>query len=317
MQEMISDYGLWALLDASGFAIYRLRELELVPFGLTVEKSAVLRLLQAARRGSTMKTLCDQTLRQHNTVSTLVNRMCRAGLIMSERRPGHKDSTITLTDEGRSVFKRIPTTQLENVFSVLSVEQKMRFSNSMRSLYDKARSLIVPDRTTFMQYVTSNTALAEPAQDYQTSNIPSAYVLWSQLDGTRFAVSRLRELELARLGLTVEQASFLRVLADAGRSITAKDLEDASLRQHHSVSTLVERMTKMGLVEKKKTAGERRHRINITQRGKKLLSGLPTVALEMTFSALTGTEKRQLAASLLLLRRRARELLGAAPDTIR
>ncbi|MFH0810988.1 MAG: hypothetical protein V2A77_11070, partial [Pseudomonadota bacterium] len=60
----LSSYDLWALLDATGFVVYRLRELELAEFDLTVEQAAVLRLLKAVRRGMTAGQIRDLTLRQ-------------------------------------------------------------------------------------------------------------------------------------------------------------------------------------------------------------------------------------------------------------
>ena len=42
------------------------------------------------------------------------------------------------------------------------------------------------------------------------------FKLWRFLDHTRYAISRVRELELARFGLTPEQAYVLDFLADRG-----------------------------------------------------------------------------------------------------
>ena len=232
------------------------------------------------------------------------------GLVTKERRPGEKELTILIADEGRRLLRKIPTTSLEKVFAVLPQERR-QFARSLRSLNEKARSLLVPGKPPFMQYVSQDIATRQPDENSDDNKLPSDYILWSQLDSTRFAISRLRELELAPYGLSVEQSSILRVLLNAGGSLTTKDLEDISLRQHHSVSTLVNRMEKMGLVGRQKRPGESRYRVFITPRGKKLFGGIAAVAVDMTFSSLTGSEKRQLDVFLRSLYLRARDLLGA------
>ncbi len=308
----LSNYDLWALLDAAGFAVYRLRELELAEFDLTIEQAAVLGLLKAVRRGMTVGQIKDVTLRQQNSISVLTNRMVTMGLVTKERMPGDRDLTILITQEGRRLLRKIPATCLQEAFSELTEESKRELAQSLSSLYGNARSLLVPDKPPFMQYLTRDLPAAPPAEEGNSDNTTSDYMLWSRLDSTRFAISRLRELELAPLDLSVEQASVLRILMNGVGSLTFKDIEDASLRQHHSVSTLVNRMTKTGLVRMKTEPGRKRNRIFITSKGKNLLAGIKTMAIDMVFTSLPSSEKRGLRASLLSVHWRARDLLGAS-----
>jgi len=178
------------------------------------------------------------------------------------------------------------------------------------SLFERARSLLLPRGPAFMQYVTGQQERIPPAKS-QKGKLPSDYMLWSQVDGTRFAISRLRELELSRYGLTVEQASMLHILTHSPVPLTARYLEDHSLRQHHSVSTLLRRMTRRGILERVKMPDERGHRFGVTDSGSRLFADLTSVALEMTFAALKEADKGRLLVSLRSLNRRAREMLGA------
>jgi DNA-binding MarR family transcriptional regulator len=308
----LAGFDPWALLDATGFAVYRLRELELAEFDLTIEQAAVLGLLKALRRGMTAGQIKDLTLRQQNSISVLTKRMVALGLVTKERVPGNRDLTILITQEGRRLLRKIPVTCLREAFSELTEDGRRGLAQSLLSLYRNARGLLVPDKPPFMQYVTRGLPTVPPAEESSSDSTPSDYILWSRLNSTRFAISRLRELELAPLGLSVEQASVLRILMDAAGSLTFKDIEDASLRQHHSVSVLVNRMTKTGLVRMKAEPGTRRYRIFITSKGKNLLAGVKTMATDMVFASLTGTEKRELRASLRSVYGRARDLLGAS-----
>ena len=93
---MISDYDVWASLDASGFAVYRLRELELAPLRMTVAQASVLRVLETAGP-LTAKMLRDLTLRQQNTISIIVARMAASGLVEIARMRGERESRISIT----------------------------------------------------------------------------------------------------------------------------------------------------------------------------------------------------------------------------
>jgi DNA-binding MarR family transcriptional regulator len=307
-----SDYELWALLDATGFAISRLRELELGQFGLTIEQAAILKFLQTVGRPTTVKEIEDLTLRQQHSISILINRMDKMGLVTRERGPGEKSSRILITDLGRSLLRNVTTASLKRAFSVLTSRERPLFACSLRSLHEQARRLLIPGGVPFMRYITPEVAPETIRSERGGGARLSDYRLWSSLDGARFAISRLRELELATFGLSIEQASVLRLLRDGAGSTTAKDLEDITLRQHHSVSTLINRMIRMGVVRRAKKPAQKSQVILITEAGKQLFEGITAVAPQMAFAPLKRRQKRQLAVTLYSLLARARGLLGAS-----
>ncbi len=268
-----------------------------------------MRALEATDHGMTAKAICNTTLRQQNTVSILAARMEAAGLATNVRQKGERESKLLITPRGRSLLEAVPTESLKSAYSVLDHGEKLRFIRYMRSLHERARSLLAPEGSEFLKQI-ARRATVTSLLDNEADDRPSDYVIWSHMDSARFAISRLRELELAEYGLTVAQASMLRVLAHAGRAATSRDLEDVTLRKHNSVSALVERMIRMGLVAREKALGERAYRVSLTETGGSILSGLPSVALEMTFSAINETEKRELSGYLLSLYLKARGELG-------
>jgi DNA-binding MarR family transcriptional regulator len=241
--------------------------------------------------------------------------MARSGLVLKKRKAGERQSKILMTEEGRALLASVSTASLRTVFSSLANDQKRLLACSLRALHDRARGLLVPDMPPFIRQITRSET-QEAVTGGSGGGRFSDYRVWSSLDAARFAISRLRELELARFGLTVEQASILKLLRDLSASPTVKDLEEMTLRQHHSVSTLVNRMIRMGLVSKKKKENERSHRISVTKRGRELFDTITTQAIDMAFSVLSDEEKRQLETSLRALHRRARALLGVSfrPD---
>jgi DNA-binding MarR family transcriptional regulator len=142
------------------------------------------------------------------------------------------------------------------------------------------------------------------------NNEISTIDLWKLLDKARFAIARLRGIELTHFGLTIEQSSILQTLFENNGSLTTKELEEETMRQPNSISILVNRMIKMGLVKKEKTKYRKRHVISLTQNGKELFKKITIASIEMPFASLTVKEKQQLSACLNKLLGNARELLG-------
>jgi DNA-binding MarR family transcriptional regulator len=134
--------------------------------------------------------------------------------------------------------------------------------------------------------------------------------MWVLLDNAHFAVARARLLELAQYELTKEQAQVLYVLQNNGGSATQAQIAEFTMRQHHSVSTLVNRMNKDGLVEKEKDPNGKGFRINITQKGREKYRKVTQNSVKMIFSSLSPEERQQLSRYLKRLHKTARNLLG-------
>ena len=141
------------------------------------------------------------------------------------------------------------------------------------------------------------------------------FKLWRFLGHTGYVISRLRELELARYGLTSEQAYVLDILNVRGGSTTMGDIVAMTFRKHHTISTLIERMVKRGLVEKKRSREDKRgYDIVMTKSGQALFQKVPRKSIEMAFSTLSKEDKRKLSSLLKTLLTRANELSGREFD---
>jgi DNA-binding MarR family transcriptional regulator len=142
------------------------------------------------------------------------------------------------------------------------------------------------------------------------NNDISAVELWKLLNNARFAIARLRGMELVQFGITIEQSTILRTLFENKGSLTTKDLMEVTMRQPNSLSVLLNRMIKMGLLKREKNKSRRMHRIHLTQAGEDLIKRVTVASLEMPFSVFTAEEKQQLSMYLNELLENARELLG-------
>jgi DNA-binding MarR family transcriptional regulator len=306
----ISDGDLWCLLVRTWFAISRLRELELAQFGLTLEQSSVLTLIQRCGGSTTAKNLEYLTLRQQHSISTLIKRMLRGGLVGKERRPNERRNRIFISEEGENLLGQLTTTSIEMVFSSLTEDEKLQFAKLICSLFERARDLLgVSYKLPFLKG-TCDSPEGVAGQTRCGSSMTSDYELWTTLDAAGFAISRLRELELAQFGLTLEQSLILIIIEHCGGSTTTKEIEYLTLRQHHSISTLINRMCRVGLVYKEKSPAEKRYRIFMSKEGESLLSKVTEDSIEIVFSNLSVNEKLQFTGYLRSLHRQARNLLG-------
>jgi DNA-binding MarR family transcriptional regulator len=151
--------------------------------------------------------------------------------------------------------------------------------------------------------------LIEKSKDNQQNN-DGDFGLWKLLNHAERVVARSRELELAQYGLTREQASVLDELMMSGGSATNADLTDATMRQHHSVTSLVNRMAERGLVRKKKTSSKNKYLVSITEQGRIIYGQITRNSIEMAFSEFPAEDKLKLAEYLNKLVIKGRKMLG-------
>jgi DNA-binding MarR family transcriptional regulator len=82
------------------------------------------------------------------------------------------------------------------------------------------------------------------------------------------------------------------------------------MRQHHSISTQINRMTKQGLVSKRKNPDDKRkYDIVLIEKGQILFKEVTRDSIKMTFSCLSDEDKKELDSHLLRLMERVYSLL--------
>jgi DNA-binding MarR family transcriptional regulator len=134
--------------------------------------------------------------------------------------------------------------------------------------------------------------------------------LWGMLKHSTALISRARELELAQHKITMEQMSILHALLINGGSATIDEIVAFIVRQHNSVSTIVSRMSKLGLVEKEKLPHQKKFQVLITEKARKIVEVMPWKSIEMIFAGLSLSEKEQLATYLERIVSTGHDILG-------
>jgi len=104
--------------------------------------------------------------------------------------------------------------------------------------------------------------------------------------------------------------SILYALLNCGGSATIDELAAIIVRQHNTVSTIVNRMVKTDLVKKVKRTQSKKYMVQITEKGKGLADTSPKDSIETIFSNLSQKEKEELAACAEKLVNKGHDVLG-------
>jgi DNA-binding MarR family transcriptional regulator len=306
-----SIYELWSLVDQAVFAVSRLREIELDQVGLTLAQSSILSALNMRGGSATLQELEKNGMRQHHSVSTLINRMTEMGLVSKVKGPNDKRYKIAITKEGEELRSKTTYISLEMTFSILSAEEKQQLIDNLVVLLDRSRYLLgMSQSAPFLQHLKNKDEKGKFERNKADQEANIDYFLWTLFDRFGFAITRLRELELAQIGLTVPQAAILHALTSHGGEMTLQELEERRMRQHHSIFILINRMIKMGLITQEKNTQDKRFKIRITKEGQEAFNKETTASLEMTFSVLTPEQRQQVGEAMRKVLERARYLLG-------
>jgi DNA-binding MarR family transcriptional regulator len=152
-----------------------------------------------------------------------------------------------------------------------------------------------------------NKSQEESALNESNNKVGAMYPLFHNTD---VIISRARELELASFGLTLEQGVLFHTLIKMGGSATLDEISEKTMRQYHSVSTLVNRMARLGLLKKVKYSDKKKFQVSITDKGLNIYSKATCNSLNMIFSVLTTEDQKIFTKYLQLLTEKARKLLA-------
>ncbi len=135
--------------------------------------------------------------------------------------------------------------------------------------------------------------------------------LHALLDRTRETISKAVELELGQSGVSGPQVKVMHTLAHEDDAMTLGDLASATIRELNSISTLIRRMQKKGLVKKVKRPGDDKTYVTLTEKGRDIYNNTVTErSICLIYDALSDEEKKELSLLLDKLQSRARALLG-------
>jgi DNA-binding MarR family transcriptional regulator len=136
-------------------------------------------------------------------------------------------------------------------------------------------------------------------------------LLWARLFLATTLVERAREVELSRVNISLIQAMVLHALKISPEPLTPSKLARMLCREQHSMSALIDRMDKQGLIEKRHDLSSKNMvRVVVTAKGEEAFQRQRSVnAVTSITSVLTKEERESLGSCADKLRLRAKELL--------
>lgn len=142
------DQDMWLLLTRTRYAIFRAREKELQRYGISPEIAGLLFVVQALGNKATPAAIARTILRQPHTVSAIVDRMERKGLVNKLKDLDRKNLVrIVLTEKGMSAYKQSSKRgPIHRIMGVLTPGERKNFKLYLEKLMGKARQEIGLDR---------------------------------------------------------------------------------------------------------------------------------------------------------------------------
>ena len=139
--------------------------------------------------------------------------------------------------------------------------------------------------------------------------------LWALLDQATTAMSRVADNELSQAGITMIQGAVLYFVKNAKEPVIPAHISRWLFREPHTVSQLLMRMEKQGLVKRTKDLDRKNQvRITLTEKGEKAFQQQSEMrGIGRILSTLTPGECNELGASLKKLRDEAIKELDTRP----
>jgi DNA-binding MarR family transcriptional regulator len=137
---MDRDYQLWILLSDTRDAIWWVREKDLAPYNISAIQGTIFYVLESMNENeATPSEISRRVSRKHHTVSELLNRMEKAGLVKTTRVKNKKKVTVSMTDKGRDIYDQSKKRQsIHKIVSSLSEEEYQQTVKCLRKLKDAA-----------------------------------------------------------------------------------------------------------------------------------------------------------------------------------
>lgn len=138
------------------------------------------------------------------------------------------------------------------------------------------------------------------------------FIIWNLIRLISHAITRLRNGELAQYGITNQQSAMLWMVNRLGSKATPTEIARRLLREPASISNILARMEKQGLVSRVKDI--RRYnqvRFELTEEGeKKFHSAMKRETMRKVVSRLSKRQRRELRMALATMRAIVLEELG-------
>jgi DNA-binding MarR family transcriptional regulator len=146
---------------------------------------------------------------------------------------------------------------------------------------------------------------------HKESQVVSTHQLVGLLFQTRDLMVNIKRKELRKFGITIEESAVLIHIKKLGDKATPVELSRLLLRKHHSITGLLLRMEKKGLIVRNKDLKRKNMiRVSMTEKGEKLCQAAKKEdSLNRMIDVLSDEQKQELARYLNILRDESFDIL--------
>jgi DNA-binding MarR family transcriptional regulator len=137
------DINLLIMFDQSNSVLTTAVELELKSFRITQPQVRILNMLSRENKPVTIDELVKWTFKEFNSVSTLINRMEKRGLIKKIKKQDDLKTYIIPTEKGSVLFhKKVTERSIHLIFGKLSVEEMTQLYNILKKVRDTTSNFL-------------------------------------------------------------------------------------------------------------------------------------------------------------------------------
>ena len=143
------DFNLWVLLQQARDAVFKAREKELSPYGITPMEAAALFTIQVIGDRATPAEISRWIFREHHTATALLSRMEKKGLVSKVKNPDRKSLWIvSLTEKGQNAYRQsLKRESIYSAMSPLSKNERQQLESYLRKVRDQALKYSVSEPT--------------------------------------------------------------------------------------------------------------------------------------------------------------------------
>lgn len=134
------EYDLVGLLNQTTETIFRVRQAELQQYNISTSQGAVLFITKSLGEKATISEISRWLLRKPHTISEMIYRMEKKGLVKKSKSPEQKKViNIVLTPKGLEVYEKSKKRQsFQNILSCLTTAERQQMLTYLQRLKDAA-----------------------------------------------------------------------------------------------------------------------------------------------------------------------------------
>lgn len=248
-------------------------------------------MIQAIGENATPSELARCLFRKPHSISELVDRMGKRGLVRKVSNLDRKNQVrVELTDKGREIYNQSDTEEpIHRIMSTLSEAEHQQLRALLGKLWNQAleeldMDLIPPFPTTIRNLPFTN-------RDFET---------WIILAQTRRAMFSARSKGLLPFGISPRQAALMFMIRALSDKAKPSELARCLFLEPHSTSELLDRTEEKGLTMRVNDLVRKNQvRVGLTEKGREVYNqSVKGEAIHKIMSTLSGKEHQQLRALL-------------------